>query len=175
MKIFNQWKNGITRYLKESILFFLIVIPILISFRLVGTSVVDIGNFKDLSFINLIVLTLLMKEIAYWIYIKEIIMVQKTIKKCLENNFFERLRFTKTFIGHFIFLLRTVAKGISLLFIFVMAHTWLHLIDVELEKITLLLSSIVFYMGIELRTVIKVAYFEHQLNKKVLRKEIEKA
>lgn len=158
------------RYLLSHIQFIFFVAPILLLLFYLDGWIGEHGRFTAFSLVVIIIWILLMKEVAFWTYIQEVSTTQKMIKRMIQKGFFARLN-KESRIKFSIFTLRACLKVFSWIFIFIMGHTWLYMLNIELSYLLLISSSIVFYMATELRVIIKVAYVEFLSKAKVCKKE----
>lgn len=157
-------KDSIKEYFVDTARYFIVIFPALVLFYMLDANLFAEEGMRTLTWLQLVCWIWLMKEVSYWTYIREMNVMQWIVKWFAKNEVFEFFKQNNLNAKRFTLLIRLITKIMSWLFIFILSHTWIHMTGLSLDYVFIVTSSIIFYMGIELRIMLKMAYIEYISN-----------
>lgn len=157
---------NILKYGKETAHYFLIATPLILTWVLFESSLlISDGVLAGLSWYEWLILIYLMKEVSYWMFVKEHQMLSEIILKAVRPGRVERIQRTFGNVRNMILLVRGLIKLCSWLFMFTLLATFFRVIGESVSFYSIAIMGIVFYFSMELRTLLKAAYLEYTIEK----------
>ncbi|MBG9694134.1 hypothetical protein ABD91_25675 [Lysinibacillus sphaericus] len=153
-------------YSKETAHYFMIATPLILTWVLIESSLlISDGVLVSLSWYEWLILIYLMKEVSYWMFVKEHQILSEIVLKTVRPGRVDRIQHIFGNVRNMIFFVRGLSKICSWLFMFILLATFFRVIGETVSHYSIAIMGIIFYFSMELRTLLKAAYLEHTIEK----------